>query len=75
MELALVRQQSHPALLCLLLSANDTFTRVTAGSTLELDFSGNSGFFLYVQDKIKHIYFDIFDNIFLTTDQRYDNLM
>lgn len=32
-------------------------------------------FFLYVQDKIKHIYFDIFDNIFLTTDQRYDNLM
>lgn len=64
----MVQQQSHLALLCLLLSANDTFTWVTAGPTLKLNFSGNSGFFLYVQGKIKHIYFDIFDNILLRSE-------
>lgn len=71
----MVQQQSHPSLLCLQLSANATFTWVTPGSTLELDFSGNSEFFPYVQDKINHIHFDIFDNILLNTDERYDNLM
>lgn len=49
------------------------FSPGSPSSTPELDFSEILDFFLYVQDKIKHIYFDIFDNILLTIDQRYDN--